>query len=44
MIFKKRKLWGGGIILKNIGDSGARKLKAEVDPEGSDHNESSGDS
>lgn len=32
------------ILLQNVGDAGARKLKAEIDPEGPDHNESSGDS
>lgn len=31
-------------VLQNVGDAGARKLEAEVDPEGPDHNERSGDS
>lgn len=29
-------------VLQNVSDAGARKLKAEVDPEGPDHNECSG--
>lgn len=32
------------IVLQNIGDAGAGKFEAEVDPEGPDHNESSRDS
>lgn len=31
-------------ILQNVCDTGARKLKTEVDPKGPDHNERSGDS
>lgn len=31
-------------VLQDVGDAGARKLEAEVDPEGPDHNERSGDS
>jgi len=30
-------------LLEYVGDAGARELEAEVDPEGPDHNERSGD-
>ena len=32
------------LVLQNVGDAGARKLEAEIDPEGPDHDERSGDS
>lgn len=41
-IFKKN--FYNSVLLQNVGDAGARKLEAEVDPEGPDHNECSGDS
>lgn len=33
-----------GILLQNVSDAGARKLKAKVDPEGPYHDKRSGDS
>ena len=43
-IVKKDAHAHDSFLLQYVGDAGARQLEAEVDPEGPDHNERSGDS
>lgn len=42
--FITKKIFQDNTVLQDVCDAGARKLKAEVDPEGSNHNKCSGDS